>query len=140
MIWLKAFNFFRKYWQIIAIVIIILALFGFGYYVKSVMAENDALKIEVQERKKDIENLENKVNTILNSVNEQEKNLQEYSKKLTQYQTESKEAMQVFAKHNLQNLSEKKPGLIEKRVNKATSNVFLVMQQDTEHFYQEVTK
>lgn len=135
MIWLLV----KKYWQPLAIALLVLAIAGTGYYIKSIFAENEALKIDIKDKEKQINDIRQLVSNLKESVAEQEENLEDLNLRLTDIQVEAKEAVQIFAKHNLSDLSAKKPGLIEKRVNKATQNVFLVLQQDTQSFYSEVT-
>ena len=128
------------HWQAIAIAIIIAALVGAGYYIKGVIADNKAMKIELAEKALLIEKIKTALDTVVKNVGEQNEAITGLRSEMVVADTEAKEAMQIFAKHNLQALSAAKPGLIEKRVNKATQEVFLVMQQDTEEFYAEVSK
>lgn len=128
------------HWQAIAIAFIAAALLGAGFYIKGVIASNKAMKIELAEKVLLIEKIKTALDTVVKNVGEQNEAITGLRSEMIVADTEAKEAMQVFAKHNLQALSAAKPGLIEKRVNKATQEVFLVMQQDTENFYREVSQ
>ena len=45
-----------------------------------------------------------------------------------------KNTNEIFEKHNLANLAAKKPKLIEKRVNKATIDIFEQLEKETSDF------
>ena len=128
------------HWQAIAIAIVIAGLLGAGYYIKSVIAQNAAMKIEMKQKDEEIEKIKTSLDTIVKSVGVQNENITKLHEEMNIADTEAKEAMQIFAKHNLQTLSAAKPGLIETRVNKATQAVFADMQRDTETFYAVVSK
>ena len=46
-------------------------------------------------------------------------------------EAESQRYLSIFARHNLSKLAAAKPGLIETRINKGTSDVFRVIENDT---------
>jgi len=46
--------------------------------------------------------------------------------------------LEIFKKHNLDNLASEKPKLIENRVNKATEQVFSQIEQETREFNEEM--
>jgi len=133
------FKWLLGHWQAIAISIAIAGLLGAGYYIKSVIAQNAAMKIEMKQKDAEILNIKNRLDTVVSSVVKQNEDITKLHVEMNRADTEAKEAMQIFVTHNLAGLSAAKPGLIEKRVNKATQAVFADMQRDTVTFYQEVT-
>lgn len=46
-------------------------------------------------------------------------------------EAEAQRYLSIFARHNLSKLAAAKPGLIETRINKGTSDVFRVIENDT---------
>jgi len=126
--------------QTIAIALAIAGLIGAGYYIKSIMAQNKELKIEMNLKETQIINIQKDLNTITNSVVEQNNQLEILEKKITIIDTEAKNAIQVFIKHDLEKVSKAKPALVEKRVNMATQAVFLAIMQDTIAFNKGVTQ
>jgi hypothetical protein len=46
-------------------------------------------------------------------------------------EAEAQRYLAIFARHNLSKLAAAKPGLIETRINKGTSDVFRTIEQDT---------
>ena len=126
--------------QTIAIALAIAGLIGAGYYIKSIMAQNKELKIEMNLKETQIINIQKDLNTITNSVVEQNNQLEILEKKITIIDIEAKNAIQVFVKHDLEKVSKAKPALVEKHVNMATQAVFLAIMQDTIAFSREVTQ
>jgi len=122
----------------IGLAALILILVGFGWYIKSVIDQNASLKIEMKQKQQQISEITKTLSEVQNSIEIQNKELSALSRNLSEVRLEAKEAVQVFNRHNLAALSAAKPGLIEKRVNKATQKVFMVIQSETQQFAQEV--
>ena len=61
----------------------------------------------------------------------QGKALSNLQRKTAQIEAEKDQYLQIFRKHNLDKLALLKPGLVELRVNKATKEIFEVLENDT---------
>ena len=59
----------------------------------------------------------------------------ECRKRLEQIEAEKAEYLAIFARHNLDNLALKKPGMIELRFNKASEAVMEGLEDDTEKLF-----
>lgn len=53
------------------------------------------------------------------------------STKNAEIEAEAQRYLSIFARHNLSKLAAAKPGLIEKRINKGTLDVFRTIEEDT---------
>lgn len=103
---------------------------GYWYYQDSqtrieTLRENNA-QLEVA--------VETNVRTIDNMVEQAELNqerITELSKSLRDAEQYNSELRRLFQEHNLTLLAEEKPGLIERRINDATNEVFDNIMRDT---------
>jgi len=119
-------------WQIAGTLGAALVMCGvsFKVYYDRTEAEKDALRAELQTSINNQQVLENTIqdqnNRIVQAI-ESQKQLQEQIQGLEQKNREAAAEVsslrQKFARHDLNNLSLRKPGLIEKIVNKATKEV-----------------
>lgn len=111
---------------------IILVLVGSGYFYYSTtqtkLQEQQALivafEVKHQEQEKTIEALQT-------NFKKQTEALNELSGKYNAAQEEMNRYLDIFSRHNLSKLAAAKPGLIEKRINKGTSNVFRSIENDS---------
>ena len=55
-----------------------------------------------------------------------------WERKNQEIQQETQAYLQIFKKHDLTKLARAKPGLIETRANKATDEIFKVIEDETE--------
>ena len=117
---------------VIFLVFMLLSLSGLGYWYyqdtqerMGILRENNAkLEIAVETNQETIDNMveENIINQ------ERIDNLTENLRDAEQYNSELR---RLFQEHNLTLLAEKKPGLIEKRINDATDEVFDSIMRST---------
>ena len=67
-----------------------------------------------------------------NRVREQQATLNTLAQASVEIRREQQEVIDIFAEHDLQKLAERKPGLIERRVNRATASVFDELEEVTD--------
>lgn len=112
------------------VVISLISTVGYLYYknaqeqIELLQTNNIKLELAAQTNKQTIDSLEQE-----NKNNQQRiSNLGKNLKDAQQYNTELR---QLFQKHNLTLLAEEKPGLIEKRINEATNEIFTTIMRST---------
>ena len=112
--------------QILMGIILVLGLGGFFLYNQNITLknENTALNFAVEEQKKTIE-------AIKESYETQGKALNQMASKNAEIEAEMNRYMDIFRRHNLNQLAVAKPGLIEKRVNNGTKEVFDSIENDS---------
>lgn len=109
---------------------LILAGIGYVYYTQTQSKiEEQAQKLAVykvaqQEQEKTIEALQTNLAVTTESLNNM-------SKRNAEIEAEKERYLAIFSKHNLTKLATAKPGLIEKRFNKGTDDVFKSIEADT---------
>lgn len=117
---------------VIFLVFIIFSMSGLGYWyyqdsqtrIETLRENNAQLEVAV----------ETNVRTIDNMVEQAElnqKRITELSKSLRDAEQYNSELRRLFQEHNLTLLAEEKPGLIERRINDATNEVFDSIMRDT---------
>lgn len=112
--------------QLLIGVILVLGLSGYWLYQENqtLSANNMKLESAVEEQKAAIE-------TMRESYEKQGKALMNMSRVNAEIEAEKAEYLAIFARHNLDNLALKKPGLIENRFNKASEAVMEGLENDT---------
>ena len=107
-------------------IILVLGLGGFFLYNQNITLknENTALNFAVEEQKQTI-------SAIKESYETQGKALNQLTSKNAEIEAEMNRYMDIFRRHNLNQLAVAKPGLIEKRVNNGTKQVFDSIQNDS---------
>lgn len=111
---------------------VILTLGGAGYfYYTNTQAEltelrevNKAYELKFEEQEKAMEALQKDFELQTQSLSELQSRSQEIQAEMNRY-------LDIFKRHNLTKLAAAKPGLIEKRVNKGTKNVFDSIENDS---------
>lgn len=111
---------------------IILVLCGGGYfYYQDTQAEltelrslNSAYELKFEEQEKAMEALQKDFEVQTQSLTALQVRSQEIQNEMNRY-------LDIFKRHNLTKLAAAKPGLIEKRVNKGTKNVFDSIESDS---------
>ena len=73
--------------------------------------------------------------TLRESYERQGQSLLNMSRKNAEIEAEKAEYLAIFARHNLDMLALKKPGLIENRFNNASEAVMEGLEDDTEKLY-----
>jgi len=92
---------------------------------KELFEENTALELSIQTQKETIRRIEENIEKTKESLNK-------LTKKNQQYEQEQAEFLDIFRRHNLAQLASAKPGLVEKRVNKGTQEVFDAIEADSQ--------
>ena len=107
----------------------IILVMGIGSYFlynqyEAVKAENVALTFAVEEQKKTIE-------VIKENFEKQGKALNNLTARNAEIEGEMTRYLDIFRRHNLNKLAIAKPGLIEKRVNDGTKQIFITIENDS---------
>jgi TolA-binding protein len=112
-----------------------MAVSGYAFYYLSVVPlkvenkelfeENTALELSIQTQKETIRRIEENIEKTKESLNK-------LTKQNQQYEQEQAEYLDIFRRHNLAQLASAKPGLVEKRVNKGTQEVFDAIEADSQ--------
>ena len=108
---------------------------GYAYYYLSVaplkvqnqklIEENTAFQVAMQEQAETLRRIEENLEKTKESLNK-------LTKQNQQYEQEQAEYLDIFRRHNLAQLASAKPGLVEKRVNKGTQEVFDAIEADSQ--------
>jgi hypothetical protein len=116
--------------QILIGIILILGLGGYWLYNENqtLTANNMKLEAAVQEQQAAMEALRE-------SYEKQGQALMNMSRKNAEIEAEKAEYLAIFARHNLDMLAIKKPGLIENRFNDASQLVMEGIEDDTKELY-----
>ena len=107
----------------------IILVMGIGSYFlynqyEAVKAENVALTFAVEEQKRTIE-------VIKENFEKQGKALNNLTARNAEIEGEMTRYLDIFKRHNLNKLAIAKPGLIEKRVNDGTKQIFITIENDS---------
>lgn len=110
-----------------------LILLGLGsYYLytenQTLAANNFKLETAVEEQKA-------AMTAMKENYEKQGKALLNMSRQNAEIEAEKAEYLAIFARHNLDNLALKKPGMIELRFNNASEKVMEGLENDTEELY-----
>ena len=116
--------------QLLIGIILVLGLGGYWLYNENqtLSANNMKLEAAVQEQQAALEALRE-------SYEKQGKALSNMSRKNAEIEAEKAEYLAIFARHNLDMLAIKKPGLIENRFNGASIKVMEGIEDDTKELY-----
>ena len=116
--------------QVLIGIILILGLGGYWLYNENqtLTANNMKLEAAVQEQQAAMEALRE-------SYEKQGQALMNMSRKNAEIEAEKAEYLAIFARHNLDMLAIKKPGLIENRFNDASEKVMEGLEDDTKELY-----
>ena len=108
---------------------------GYAYYYLSVaplkvqnqklIEENTAFQVAMQEQAETLRRIEENLEKTKESLNKLTKQNQRYEQEQAEY-------LDIFRRHNLAQLASAKPGLVEKRVNKGTQEVFDAIEADSQ--------
>lgn len=110
---------------LLGVIAVLISICGFLYWQNSSLASlNQAFELRDQEQKLTIE-------TLQNDFEKQTKGLLDLQSKNQAIQLEMNRYLDIFKRHNLSKLAAAKPGLIEKRVNNGTKEVFDSIEKDS---------
>ena len=118
---------------------IIVAMGGVGYiYFQTTQGQIADLNAQLQTQAGVITAFETRQAEQVRTIEALQNNLQKTTEALNTMSTRNQEIeaeaqryLAIFARHNLSKLAAAKPGLIETRINKGTSDVFRTIEQDT---------
>ena len=112
--------------QMLIGIILVLGLGGYYLYNQNqvLSANNLALEGAVKEQQAAMD-------TMRESFEKQGKALNQMSRKNAQIEQEMNSYLDIFRRHNLNQLAIVKPGMIEKRVNNSTKQVFESIENDS---------
>ena len=97
----------------------------FGYlYVTGLQEKVEFQAKEIVKLETSNQSLEKKLGQVEEDLEENKKNQAVLNEELQQAREDKGELIKLFSDHDFTNLVNKKPGLIEKRINKATDKVF----------------
>ena len=107
-------------------IILVLGLGGFYLYQQNqvLSANNLALEGAVKEQQQ-------AMTAMKESFEKQGESLQNMMRKNAQIEQEMNQYLDIFRRHNINQLAVAKPGMIEKRVNNATKQVFESIENDS---------
>lgn len=113
--------------QMLIGIILVLGLGGYWLYNENQTLSANNMKLEgaIAEQTAAME-------TMRESFEKQGKALMNMSRVNAEIEAEKAEYLAIFARHNLDNLALKKPGMIELRFNKASEEVMEGLEDDTE--------
>ena len=116
--------------QLLIGIILILGLGGWWLYNENQTLTENNIKLEaaVQEQQETIAEIQEQ-------YEKQGKSLMQMTRKNAEIEAEKAEYLAIFARHNLDNLALRKPGLMENRFNKASEEVMEGLEDDTEVLY-----
>jgi len=116
--------------QMLIGLVLILGLGGYYLYGQNqtLMANNQKLEYAVEEQKQAME-------AMREQYEKQGKALMNMSRKNAEIEAEKAEYLSIFARHNLDMLALKKPGLMSNRFNNGSEKVMESMEDDTEELY-----
>lgn len=100
---------------------LILGVAGYGYY-----SYNQLIKLSTDNRL-----LTDKINTLTSSIEKQEKELKTLNDRTRESLEKSRQALEPFEDSDLKTISERKPELIEKIINRGTKKVLRELEDET---------
>lgn len=126
----------------IKIIISLIILSIFGYFIKDYYSMKSNIKILTKNNEK-LKLSVSKQSLIINSQNKNLldwkksrenyiKKIQELSDKNSEYQSDINNLRGLFERHDLQNLSIRKPILIENRINRSSDNIIRMLECETD--------
>ena len=116
--------------QVLIGIILILGLGGYWLY-----NENQTLSMNNMKLESALEEQTAAFEAMKESYEKQGKALMNMSRRNAEIEAENAEYLAIFARHNLDMLAIKKPGLIENRFNDASEKVMEGLEDDTEKLF-----
>ena len=110
--------------------LVVLGLLTFYLYTQNQTLTENNIKLEaaVEEQQKTME-------VMKEQYEKQGKSLMNMTRRNAEIEAEKAEYLEIFSRHNLDNLALKKPGLIENRMNNAIELVMEGIEGDTKELY-----
>ena len=116
--------------QLLIGIILVLGLGGWWLYNENQTLTENNLKLEVA-----VAEQQETIAQIQEQYEKQGKSLLQMSRKNAEIEAEKAEYLAIFARHNLDNLALRKPGLMENRFNDASEAVMEGLEDDTKALY-----
>lgn len=123
--------------KLLTLILLIGGAFGYIYYnqTERTIAE---LKVEILSKQNLLTAYETReaeqektIQALQDNLLKTTEALNTMSARNAEIEAEAKRYMAIFARHDLAKLAAAKPGLIETRINKGTSNVFRTIEEDS---------
>jgi len=116
--------------QLLIGIILVLGLGGWWLYNENQTLTENNLKLEVA-----VAEQQETIAQIQEQYEKQGKSLMLMTRKNAEIEAEKAEYLAIFARHNLDNLALRKPGLMENRFNGASEAVMEGLEDDTKALY-----
>jgi ribosomal protein L3 len=112
--------------QVLIGLLVALGIFSYFLYSENqtLTANNYKLEVAVEEQKETMA-------VMKESYEKQGQSLMQMSARNAEIEEEKNKYLDIFRRHNLNQLAEAKPGLIEIRINKGTADVFKSIEDDS---------
>ena len=116
--------------QLLIGIILVLGLGGYWLYNENQTLTENNLKLEAA-----VAEQQETIAQIQEQYEKQGKSLMQMTRKNAEIEAEKAEYLAIFARHNLDNLALRKPGLMENRFNSASEAVMEGLEDDTKALY-----
>ena len=116
--------------QLLLGIILVLGLGGYWLYNENQTLTENNLKLEAA-----VAEQQETIAQIQEQYEKQGKSLMQMTRKNAEIEAEKAEYLAIFARHNLDNLALRKPGLMENRFNSASEAVMEGLEDDTKALY-----
>tara|TARA_A100001388_G_scaffold54580_1_gene37354 strand:- start:171 stop:554 length:384 start_codon:yes stop_codon:yes gene_type:complete len=110
--------------------LVVLGLLTFYLYTQNQTLTENNIKLEAA-----VEEQQKTMAVMKEQYEKQGKSLMNMTRRNAEIEAEKAEYLEIFSRHNLDNLALKKPGLIENRMNNASESVMEGIEGDTKELY-----
>ena len=110
--------------------LVVLGLLTFYLYTQNQTLTENNIKLEAA-----VEEQQKTMAVMKEQYEKQGKSLMNMTRRNAEIEAEKAEYLEIFSRHNLDNLALKKPGLIENRMNNASELVMEGIEGDTKELY-----
>ena len=110
--------------------LVVLGLLTFYLYTQNQTLTENNIKLEAA-----VEEQQKTMAVMKEQYERQRKSLMNMTRRNAEIEAEKAEYLEIFSRHNLDNLALKKPGLIENRMNNASELVMEGIEGDTKELY-----
>ena len=110
--------------------LVVLGLLTFYLYTQNQTLTENNIKLEAA-----VEEQQKTMAVMKEQYEKQGKSLMNLTRRNAEIEAEKAEYLEIFSRHNLDNLALKKPGLIENRMNNASESVMEGIEGDTKELY-----
>ena len=110
--------------------LVVLGLLTFYLYTQNQTLTENNIKLEAA-----VEEQQKTMAVMKEQYEKQGKSLMNMTRRNAEIEAEKAEYLEIFSRHNLDNLALKKPGLIENRMNNASELVMEGIEDDTKELY-----